>query len=85
MNKDIKTIDTIERAHGISLQRLDKVLGDENGYSLDADGRVDALALVDCAINDLTPLAGLQSLTNLCLENNDIDDVAPLANLPGLL
>ena len=51
MNRDIKAIRALERAYSIRLWQRDIVLGDENGYSLDAEGRVEALALIDCEID----------------------------------
>ena len=47
-------------------------------------GRVVGIDLSIMALTDITPLAGLAALKELCLEGNQLTDVSPLAGLTAL-
>ena len=84
MSKDLQTIKAIELVYGVELKQLDTLEWDCVAYSLDDDGRVVALSLYQCGVEDVTLIAKLQNVARLYLIDNKISDVTPLSSLGKL-
>jgi len=60
------------------------ITGVNNGYSLDSNGDIIGLNLVNTHVEDISFLSSLTGLENLFLSFNQVSDVSPLAPLTAL-
>jgi internalin A len=68
----------LEKAYGVVLEKVERTLEKENSFSLDEEGQVNGLSIINAKINDITPIGKLKNLEYLSLKGNLIEDITPL-------
>jgi internalin A len=85
---DLDIIKQIEKELNVELKKLNKIVANSIGYTLNQNGQVTGLGLYECEIKNLnriiSPLKELKNLTKLTLSDNQLRDISPLKELTNL-